>query len=152
MASTDSVIDVDLPIARPPEVVWGALTDWASAPKWFGGGVERGEGPSDGMRNLTMVALHANGKAMECSVQDYEEGVAFSLNSTARGVMVARRYTLQRAPDGNTIVGLQIRVLATGLGVLFRGGVSRQVAASDREQLDRLRAYVESGIMQHDPG
>lgn len=141
--ASGSLLDIDLPIARPPAAVWKALTDWKSAPEWFGGGVDQGAGPKGGMRDLAMVTLHVGGKAQDHSIQDYEVGRSFALVWAERGVMVLRRYALKRSPEGNTVVSLKVDVDTVGLGFLFRRGVARRVAESDREQLDRLRAHVE---------
>ena len=137
-------IDVELPIARPPDAVWAALTDWEAATRWFRPGVERVEPPRDGTRNLTVVVFHLDGGAIEdCSIQDCEAPERLSLVRDARGVLVVHRYALRRLDDGNTAVRLRVEIAAEGLGRLWRRGIERRVVAADREQLDRFKAYAE---------
>ncbi|WP_181234434.1 SRPBCC family protein [Enhygromyxa salina] len=145
MGSTQQfAIDVELPIARPPDFVWAALTDWEAAGAWFRSGIERVEPPPDGTRNLTMVSFHFGSEVEERSIQNCKPPEHLDLVWAERSVMVVHSYTLRRLDDGNTAVRLRVTVGSDGLGVLWRRRIEKRVVAADREQLDRFKACVEA--------
>ena len=136
--------DVSVPIARLPQAVWSALTDWERGPQWIGGGVERVDPPAAGTENLAAISFYARGEERVCSVQNCDPPHTLQLVSTRGGILATYQYDLARSEDGNTTIRLRVRVGATGLWRLVRGRVVKAIQAADREQLDRLRAYAEA--------
>ena len=132
--------EVEERVARPPQVVWDRLTDWASAPLWMAGiDAMQARGPT---AVGTTLVFTARGKQRPSEITRVEDGRSVTL--TSRQGPVTAAYTYRCEPDGDgTRIGLvadcQIRGPLRLLAPLLRWAVAR----TDGGQMRALKQVLE---------
>ena len=140
----DVAVDEERVVARPRDVVWARLTDWASMPRWVPGVRDLVEGgPVAEGTMLVFGSEHGDRSARVSCVWP-----EFLLTITTQRAAVRADYTFaladapDRPPGGATVVRL-IAQVAADLSDAQAQAVRARIGVVDATQLDRLAAVLE---------
>lgn len=131
-------------IAKPPHVVWRALTDWSEAHRWMAG-VDSLQADGDTAEG-TRITFRARGQDRTATVAAYRPGRSLVLRSEHGGVTADYEYALSEGDDAGTTratltADCSLRGPWRALAPLLRLAMKK----SDGGQLEALKRLLEDG-------
>jgi carbon monoxide dehydrogenase subunit G len=139
-------------VERPPQEVFGFLTDLAKVPQWQSGAVEvRGPEQAVGVGTTYVEILKFLGKRMEATIEvtEFEPDRRFSLKTRSGPIPFEVRHTLEPADGGGaTRLRVELEGEPGGFFKLAEPLVMRKAQRQVEEDFAALKRMVEG----HTPG
>ena len=151
---------LEVPIARPPSVVFAYLADATNTPVWYEAvhSADRlDDGPADGPVRLgSRYRLQRRLPGLDAvnvvEVTELETDSLYTLTSVEGPTPFRYRYRLTPAPRGGTLLRLTGEIRGDGLAgraAVFAALAQNLIARGMRTNLERLQSILEQG---GDPG